>query len=543
MKRTENFRSRERWLAIKGEVACDGYKFRVSFHRQKGNEVVNQHYDFTSHPLRHLLKRFIVDGVEGENAGTLNGKCRGLKALGEFLNEKGERDLNPEIFSLYARWLFEVEKSDGKGKLSESSIAPRLYLPLSLYKFGLVIGQPNWNQRDLDLMTATATNASRGRIKRGVQLSVDKALSLDTYAALAKALTLEFDQCRKILDARNLGQRQSLYNPGQNTMRTIDPNPFVVFALQCAMRLGLRATELNSLRRQDIHVDNVYGNHELYVHAPDKSDDFIPIDETFLRSLRVCEEWDKEARESAGAAGEEYLRDALLVYRPTSSCYGYPFFQLSTYYLNSSHLKYFCQKWFDFKIKTSDGTELPLLHADDDPTKRLQINYRSLRNSFAIRFAERERSRTTLKRVMRHKSIVTTEKYYLHLTKLEHAKKVQIALKAEAQMLVLGLNNAIGAGITEETLSKAKEAGAITPHGICASALDGHGCYRANDCLECPHLVVITTRRPRFVADRDEYVQMAEELHSNGDIRGSENALARAKICQAQIIRIDETFN
>lgn len=538
-----DFKPRERRLMVKGEIARDGYKYRITFMRPKSGQIVNQHYDFTLHPLRDLLARFIMDEVEGEIAGTLNGKCRYLKVLGDFLVEKGESDLTPEVFASYSIWLFGVKKVDGESNLSESSIAPRLHIAISLYAFGLTVGHLDWNQRNLDIMRDAARKTVRGRYKRHLQDSIDRALSLEAYSDLAKAVTLEFEQCKQVLSDRNLGLRQSLYNPGQNTMKVIDPNPFVVFALQCAMRLGLRATELNTLTRQDIHVDTVSGNHEIYVHAPDKSDDFIPVDETFLISLRVCEEWDREARATAGEAGSEFLKDAILVYRPTSSCYGRPFFQLSSYYLNTSHLKYFFEKWFNYKIKDQDGNERPLLHADDDTAKPLYIDYRSIRNSFAIRIAERERNRATIKRVMRHKSIVTTEKYYLHLNRLDAARKMQIALKSEAQLLVMGLSNAVGAGVSEATLQKARDAGAITPHGVCGVALEGQECDRASDCLECPHLVVIASRKPRFSADRDAYLDMYTELHEKGDTRGAENALSRAKLCQAQLLRIDETFN
>jgi integrase len=537
------FRPREHRLMVKGKVARDGYKYRVTFERPKSEQIINQHYDFTLHPLRRLLARFIMNEVEGDLGGSLNGKCRCLKGLGDFLVEKGESDLTPEVFAAYSVWLFDLKKDNGERKLSESTIAARLNIAISLYAFGLTVGHLDWNQRSLDIMRAALRKMTRGRYKRHLQDSIDRALSLEAYSDLAKAVTLEFEQCKQVLNDRNLGIRQSLYNPGKNSMKVIDPNPYVVFALQCAMRLGLRATELNTLTRHDINIDPLHGNHEIYVHAPDKNDDFIPIDETFLLSLRVCKEWDREARALAGESGEEFLKDALLVYRPTSSCYGFPFFQLSTYYLNISHLKYFFKKWFNYKINDQDGNERPLLHADGDTAKPLYIDYRSIRNSFAIRFAERERNRATIKRVMRHKNIVTTQKYYLQLERLDAARKMQIAMKSEAQLLVMGLSNAVTAGISEATLQKARDAGAITPHGVCEVALEGQDCDRANDCLECPHLVVIASRRPRFSADRDAYLDMYADLHEKGDIRGAENALSRAKLCQAQLLRIDETFN
>lgn len=530
----------ERMLLHNGEVVRDGNKYRVTYPRAKNPGTVKQNYDFSSHPLRELVRRFIFGEAEGLSAGTMNAKCRCLKDLGDFMSQAGHNDLNPEVISSYSKWLFGEKDKDGGPRFTETCVAPRLTQAVALYEFGLTTGQPGWSQRDLDTIRAAANKSTRGRCARGLQKSVDEALSLKTYSDLARALTLEFEQCKRVLEARDSGERQSLYNVGANTMGAIDPNPFVVFALQAAMRLGLRASELNSLNADDVRRDDAGGNHELYVHAPDKSDDFIPVDETFLAALEVCSEWSKEAREAAGDEGVGWHEKALLVYRPTSTCYGRPLFQLSTYYLNSSHLKYFYEKWFNQTVRDENGTERPLLHAENDPTRPLWVDYRKLRNSFAIRFAERETSRVLVKRVMRHRSIATAEKHYLHKARLDHAKKVQIALKAEARLLTMGLVNAVGVGISEDTLRDAREKGAITPHGICGAGMEGRTCDRANDCLECPHLVVIVSRRPRLVADREAYLELAKGLDARGDLRGAENALGRAKLCQAQVLRIDE---
>jgi hypothetical protein len=327
-------------------------------------------------------------------------------------------------------------------------------------------------------------------------------------------------------------------------MKRIDPNPFVVFAIQAALRLGLRASELNSLRREDIRVDPLQGNHEIYVHAPDKADAFIPVDETFLAAFNMCEAWSEEARALAGPTTGQPFKEALFVYPDTANRHS-PCGpkQVNTYRLNISHLPYFYAKWFRHLIKDEDGNEHPLLHADGDPTQPFSKDYRKLRSAFAVRFAERERNRVLTAQVMRHKNVYTAERYYLHQTRLDHAKKVQIALKTEARFLVLGLRNALASGITEETLHSARVAGAVTPHGLCNSALQGQGCARAGDCLECEHLVVITSRRPRFVADRDAYLKMAEDFEAGGDLRAAENARGRASLCQAHLIRIDEQFN
>jgi hypothetical protein len=265
------------------------------------------------------------------------------------------------------------------------------------------------------------------------------------------------------------------------------------------------------------------------------------VDDTFVTAWRLCEEWSREARAFVGikdAASDEQL----LVYLSTATSHPETIVHFTTNHLNEIFLPYFYRKWFDHKIVDAEGRERPLLHADGDPNQPFWCGYRKLRNSFAIRFAERERNREVMREAMRHSSILTTERFYLQQTQLDHAKKVQAALKHESQILVMGLKNAVQAGISEDTLQRAKDAGALLPYGVCDSVLNGGDCARASDCLECPHLVVIASRKPRLEADRAAYLKMAEDRHTEGDLRGAENALSRAKTCQSHIIRIDDTF-
>ncbi|MCI0347856.1 MAG: hypothetical protein L0Z53_00385, partial [Acidobacteriales bacterium] len=413
---------------------------------------------------------------------------RCLKLLEQFLSESGVGDLNPETFLSFIRWLSDARKPDGAPKYKDSTIASAVNYTRMFYESGLRQQHPGWNRRDLDTMTAAAGKALRGYHQRCLQESFDKAISLAAFSALAKAVALEFAQCQRVLSERNAGQRPSLYDLEATGMKRIDPNPFVVFALQAALRLGLRASELNSLRREDIRIDQQHGDSEIYVHAPDKADAFIPVDETFLAAWKLCEAWDAEARALAGPATAQAFKEALLVYPATGSRHSpCALIQFNTYLMNSSHLPYFYAKWFRHRLKDEDGTERPLLHADGDPTQPFSVDYRKLRSAFAVRFAERERNRALTAQVMRHTSVHTAERHYLQQTRLDHARKVQIALKAEAHFLVLGLKNAVASGVTEETLHKARAVGAVTPHGFCNSALQGNGCTRANDCLECEH--------------------------------------------------------
>jgi len=529
-------------MTVKGEIAHSGHVYRICFERGSGKVKVTYFYNFGHHPYKKLLSRFVRLDLNEVTASTVNMRCKALELLEEFMSFTDESELGPEAFVLFMRWLLEAKTRDGERRFKDSTIPSLVHTVKAFYRFGVGKGQPGWSQSDLDTMTEAAAKVLRGCRERGAQDSIDQALSLQTFSDLARAVAMEFEQCKRVFQKWKVGERDSLYNFKARFMGIIDPNPLVVFALQGAMRLGLRAEELNALTPADLRVDESGGNHEIYVHAPNKSDDYMPVDETFLTSWRLCEAWSQEARKIVGPEGGEVFSDVLFVYPPTNSHHSDPLLQFSTYMLNQSHLPYFFKKWFGYKVKDDDGPERPLLHADGDPTRPLKIDYDKIRHAFAVRFTEREKNRVVTSKVMRHKHTSTTERFYLHQTRLDHAKKVQIALKSEAVFIAMGLKNPVAAGLSEETLRRAQQTGAILPHGLCASALEGDSCRRASNCLECPFLVVIESRRGRFAADREYYLNEAGKLESAGDWRGAENALSRAKICEAHLIRMDELF-
>jgi hypothetical protein len=507
----------------------------VQFEQVGGKLRATCYFDFGGHPLRSLISRYLFDNAEDLAGGTVAQKCWGLKFLGEFLTGEQEYELSPRTFQAFLRWLSAARDKTGAVRFSETYIILIAQVVVELYRFGLQDKYSGFSQRDFDALLVTRSNMLRGSRQRAAQVSADKALSEETYYNLLKAVSLELEQCRRVLGQRNSGERQSLYDKSGRTMLRPDPNPYVVLAAVGGLLHGVRAPEFNSLRRGDLRVDRERGQHELYLHAHNKRDDYIPVDDVFVEVWLLCEEWDKEARASVSDE-EGDSPDAGFVY---SSRYSRPrkALPLHTIDLNSLFLPYFYKKWFKYEVGGR-----PLLHAENDTSRPLWCPYSKYRNAFAVHFTDRERNRHLTKEVLRHADVSTSERFYLNHTKLDHAKKVYHALKPEAQMLVMGLKNPLEAGISEETFEKAKAAGALLPHGVCGVAMDGGSCVRASGCLACPHLVVIASRKPRFEADRDQFLKKAEALQARGDIRGAENALSQAKLCQAHITRINDTF-
>jgi hypothetical protein len=522
-----------------GKIEVDGHRYDITFARADGKKVAHYLHDYREHPLRSKIAVYLLKAAGDVTASTINQRCLTLNRLGEFMALANVRELTPEVFRGFCHWLLEAQAPNGSRRFADVTLSPSVNHVRALYRSGLQSKSSGWNQRDLDLMSDIAVKVLRGCRERGAQKSVDNALSHDTYSSLMKAIAGELEQCRRVLNEFRAGERTSLYNLSEGRRGWLNPNPFVVLALIGATQHGLRAEEVNAIKVTDLR-DGGAGRHELYLHAANKKDDFMPVNEAFVEVWRLCEEWNKEGRVLVGTDADGLLEESLLVCPPGLEDNRRPLIHINSYSLNTSHLPSFFQKWFSRQMLDKEGRSRPVLHAEGDTSRPLKVSYKKLRNAFAIRFAEREQSRAVMMSVMRHANPYTSERFYLHQTRLDHAKKVQIALSSEAHALALRLKNPVGAGVSEETLRLAAEAGAMTPHGLCGSALEQKGCERASNCLECPMLVLVVSRKPRLQADRDAYLEMAENLQKQGDVRGAENALSRAKLCQAHLLKLED---
>lgn len=521
-----------------GKVSRTGDMYEVTFPRAGGKRVVTSRFDFTRHRLREAVRRFVLGDAEGVSAGTIRGRCYAAKFLGEFLEADGSHDLTPETYRAFLRWLENETRPNGTKRFGENAVDTYAILVLAFYASGLEGSTAGWTRRNLDLMSECRAHQSRGSRQRQYQRSVDAAVSERAFNDLARAVALEFEECEQALAAYHAGERSHLQVPGRG-LECLDPNPFVVFALQAAMRMGLRASEFNALGPDDICRDPERSNHEIYVHAPNKADDFIPVDDVFIRSLDLCLAWQEAARGEKMGEGCVWP-SALLVYLSTDPMMQGSPVVLHTGLLNEVHLPYFYAKYFGVRVPTKNGSDRPLLHAEEDPDQPFWLSFAKIRNSFAVRLSEQEADIGVVQQVMRHQAFRTTHSYYLHRRKNDHARKTAVALESEARLLVLGLTRPAIVGVSDETVARAREAGALVPHGYCKSTLEGQGCIFPGDCLECKQLRVIESRLPRLGTDRDVYLAKAAALEEIGDSRAAENRRRLAARAQAYIYAVED---
>lgn len=485
-------------------------------HRQ---EVVR--VDLGDHPLRDLALDFLLSKAEGASGGTTEKRGRSLRLLGRFLNRHRHTDLTPKTFSAFIEFANGAENRQGERRFSEEVVGNTLSVVLMFYEHGIQRGRPGWSHTLHGRMKKRRRSGLRGATRRRTRQSIERATSTAAFEQLAAAVAIELEECRRVLAEHTDGRRGSWYTKG-----ALDPNPFVVLALILVLRVGIRSEELNTLRLEDVERDPVHGQHRLYVHAPNKQDDFVAIDDAILEVIDFCLTWGEEAR---NASGSDFLLQYMAITPRRAPRV------VTARNLNHRMLPRFYRKYFGVRV-TRDGRERPLLHADNDPTQPFSTSYRKLRNAFAVQVTDREDSLSVAQGILRHRTAATTKRNYLQRDRVDLAKKTSVALTTEARVLAVSLKNPVAVGVDAHTIEEAARHGASdTPWGQCSAA----SCRRANHCLECDQLVVLSTRRARLSHDADHWGDRADALERTGDRRGAENLRRRATLAQAQIVRID----
>lgn len=270
---------------------------------------------------------------------------------------------------------------------------------------------------------------------------------------------------------------------------------------------GIRSAELNSLTIFDVQEDPAYGKHKLRVHAPNKNPDDVPIEKDTLHLLKALID--------AGAAARATLEtDALFVNLKGIPCV------LGTGHLNRRlrcMLRRHTEHHLPSDLKLPDGRT-------------------TLGTHLAATLGNRERVRG----VLRHVWASTTEMFYRAHQKMVVAGHIAKALRAEVLRLTIACQRPI-VDIHErpdqvEILAR-NPANAELEWGSCALDAARQGsCRRASHCFECPLLVPWASKRHNYVAERDEYLRLAEQATNPRD---RENRLYHAHQAEAYILLID----
>jgi integrase len=393
-------------------------------------------------------------------------------------------------WGIYVEWLKEQDCHHGRRTLSYHFRSQLINSLINAAKQGILLGLSGVSSITVDRLQTVRRNALKGGREVTREYIEQCALTGEQYTEL---YTMMSEEWQRYLDSKNA-----------SVIKTNLPG---LVACWLAFNDGIRSAEINTLCVDDLQVDEIFCKHRLQVHAPNKNPDMVPIEQDTLLLL--------QAMIDEGAAARLALGTKLIF----TSVQGEPRV-LTTPLLNYSMRR---------MIRQQACTSLP-------PDLRLPDGRTTLGTHLTYTVQNRERVR----RIMRHKYSTTTEIFYKAQQKLVVAGSIAKALRAEALRLTIACQRPV---ITIDERPEQVDILGRNPDnaelewGSCGLDIQLQGtCRSAIHCFECPLLVPWVSKRHNYVAERDEYLRLAE-LADN--LRDRENRLYHANLAEAHIILID----
>jgi hypothetical protein len=390
----------------------------------------------------------------------------------------------------FAEWLKTQQSASGGRPLSADTRRGYFNSLIAVAHEAIILNIPSISIVTIDRLHAITRNRFKDRVIEIYRRIERRALTAEQYTDLYAMMGEEW---QRYLDSK------------QGIKVKVDLATLV--ACWLAFHEGLRSSEINTLRITDVLPDPLYGKHRLLVHAPNKEPGMIPIEKDTLILLQELI-----------SAGEK-TREALKTDRLFVTLQG------KRYILNSKSL--------------NDRLRTML-----DRYKSLELPYDLIlpdgRTTLGTHLTRDIHNRERVRHIMRHHWAKTTEKYYRALQKLVVAGNMSRALQAEALRLTVACQRPI-VNINEKPdqadLIKRNPGNAELEWGSCGLDMVRQGsCRKASHCFDCPLLVPWVSKRHNYIAERDEYLRLAEEATN---LRDRENYLYHANHAQAYIILID----
>src|SRR5260221_603384 len=361
-------------------------------------------------------------------------------------------------------------------------------------QLGNLLGLSGVSSRTIDRLRSVRRKMLKGLREISRETIEQRALTSEQYTEL---YTMMSEEWQRYLDSKNPVVKNANI-PG-------------LVACWLAFNDGIRSSEINVLTVDDLLVDEIRGRHRLHVHAPNKNPDMVPIERDTLLLL--------QAMIDEGAAARSVLGTKLL----------FTSVQGESRVLTSSLLNGALRRM----IRQKNCTSLP-------PDLKLPDGRTTLGTHLTYAVHNRERVR----RIMRHKYADTTENFYKAKQKLIVAGSIAKALRAEALRLTIACQRpviTIDERPDQMDILRRNPENAELAYGSCGLDIQLQGtCRSAKHCFECPLLVPWVSKRHNYVAERDEYLRLAE---SADNLRDRENRLYHANLAEAHIILIDRRLH
>jgi hypothetical protein len=357
--------------------------------------------------------------------------------------------------------------------------------------------------------------AFRGFRRRATQQLGDRAVSPAEYLRLVRAVRMELEESRDLLDR----------TPSEQAAYDHHALPLLPFVLLAGLLLAVRSAEVNVMNVGDLHLRD--GDPWLHVHAPNKPSAHIWLPEHVREALRVAKQWMARYRPDPGPGDP-----LLMVLHPESG----DLVRMDSVWVRNA-LRVFYAKWF--RRRAPDGSPV-LYRVLEGERVPFDVGFADYRTAAITDAARHERNPAKLRIFARHKSVATTLLYYVKQTHMEWVEDITTSLAPDAELLRMAMASEIA---TRADAAAAPAAGALVPGGHCADHLNGVvGCRRSRDCRLCRRFRIHPDRRDYFATDLDRALSEVARAEGLGLKRDVEVHRGVAALNQAILNRIDEYF-
>jgi hypothetical protein len=453
--------------------------------------------------------RYVDEMADDVVPGTAYALVRHLPRFFRYRDQHSALPL-PQALLSYAEAL-RGNRPEGRSALSPRWITGITRAVVAYYEHAMVMETGECDARTLTRLRAAARRARRGLEAEAAVVSRERAYAAQEHEQLVRAALAELRECEE-------------YNgPCEGRL---DPHPFLALSLLLALLHAVRSEEYNALVEGSLDE----GRRRLHLTAPNKAPRTIPLSAAALRAFRQCRRWSAVADALAPGDRRSLRYVALAPKRAVIVS--------TTEVLQHRAMRRFARKYHE----RTDEQGQPMLHSAADPSVPLEINLRKLRNATIAVWATEESNIAVVRQMAGHLTEQTTARHYTHLHERDLARKVTQALRRDAQIVAMGLDNAIEDGTDAEEAAFAERGGRLDEGGCGKTRAPDPAdrpCVERGGCLACNRLVLQVSKRFRLEATAEREEANARRYISRGMIRDAQNAAERAKLARAHLLRID----
>jgi hypothetical protein len=494
-------------------ISVDLRRYRVAVTAVTAARRTTMEFELGGHAFSQRMCEFIALVAPSQAAGSTTAYCHAFGSFIEHCKETGYRTVTGESFASYINWTKTARTRRRRTLYFEGTRQTYSSHLLAFMDWLATLGDMSLNE--VFAARSRHKKAFRGIGARLLQLSWLKAVSPDEFIRLTRAIRLEFESCKRILEQPTSEQKKY-----QVTF------PLLPFSMLLGTELAVRAVEFNHLRIRDVRGDR------LLLNPPNKDPSEVWLSPSLMSALELAQQW--MARYRTKCAPDEPLL-AFPMWKGPRAKQIVPF---DTILLLVS-LNRFYEKYFD--LSAPDGA--PYLYADpqadESSLKHFSLSFKDFRSAAITEAARHERNPARVQRFARHKHFSTTLRFYVRETHKRWISNVAKSLAPSAELIRISLENRV-ASRQEETAAESASAAVLGGH--CEQALAGdRSCKRATDCRFCAFFRIHVSKRSFFLKEMEDSVLQADFLqNTQGLLRDAQNLREFAALNQAIIDRIDE---